>query len=490
MKPRKIFAGPRLRALRQEHGLTQRQMAERLDISTAYVNQLENNQRPLTAPLMLGLAERFAVNPAELMDATADRLLADLNEALADPLFNDDVPALSERKAVTANSPGFARALLTLYQAYRKTSEQLTGADEAASSGTRHLPQTPYEEVRDFFHYADNYIDPLDRAAEKLAHHLFAVDSDAGARQTTQRPANASPPAPDRRLRALQDHLQETHGIRFTSRTTHTSPVLRHFDATSRTLYLNPRLPASSRFFQMAHQLALLEMADTLSAITRTANLKTPEARQICHIGLANYFAGALHMPYGPFLQTARDRSWDVEELARIFGASLEQVAHRLSTLQRDGQRGIPFFFARLDAAGTITKRHSATPLQFARFGGACPLWNVHRAFETRDEIIRQFAQTPDGTRYLCLAWSHKKSIAGYGTPSSTFAYALGCEISHAADTVYVRDTDLQTVRFEPIGISCRTCPRRDCVQRSVPPIAATIKVVPDRREQIPYEIT
>ena len=57
-------------------------------------------------------------------------------------------------------------------------------------------------------------------------------------------------------------------------------------------------------------------------------------------------------------------------------------VAHRLSTLQRPGAKGVPFFFVRVDQAGTITKRHSATRLQFARFGGACPLWNVHRAFE------------------------------------------------------------------------------------------------------------
>lgn len=173
-----------------------------------------------------------------------------------------------------------------------------------------------------------------------------------------------------------------------------------------------------------------------------------------------------------------------------MFGASVEQVAHRLSTLQRPGAKGIPFFFVRVDQAGTITKRHSATRLQFARFGGACPLWNVHRAFETPGRFLRQLAQTPDGVRYFCLARDVSKSGGTYAAPVRRYAIGLGCEVRHAPDLVYADDMDISNeAAFEPIGISCRICERQNCHQRSVPPLESTLRVDPDSRGVLPYEI-
>ena len=195
-------------------------------------------------------------------------------------------------------------------------------------------------------------------------------------------------------------------------------------------------------------------------------------------------------MPYRTFLAAARDTRCDLDRLAHRFGASLEQVAHRLSTLQRPGAKGVPFFFVRVDQAGTITKRHSATPLQFARYGGACPLWNVHRAFETPGQFLRQLAETPDGVRYLCLAREISAHGAAFRAPVRRFAIALGCEISHASEVVYSDGLDLSDVEnFEPIGISCRICERRNCHQRAVPPLESDIKIDHNRRQTLPYEV-
>ena len=473
MRTKKIFAGAKLRRLRERHSLTQSQLAARLDVSTSYINQIENNQRPLTAALMLALAQKFNLDLGELMSDKTDRLLIDLQEALADPVFGDTLPSLMELKTLTANSPDMAHALLKIYAAYKKSNERLAGADEAMSSGPGGGMQTPYEEVRDFFHYANNYIDPLDQAAEELAQEL---STELGGPN-------------DGRLNTLTKYVQRTHNIKI-SQTQNNDATLRRFDRTNRTLFLGTRLNSASRYFQIAHQIALLEQATLIEELLDKADFKTDEARQICRIGLANYFAGALHLPYGAFLDTAQYLAYDLDELARTFDASLEQVAHRLSTMQREGARGVPFFFARVDAAGTITKRHSATPLQFARFGGACPLWNVHRAFETQGRIIRQLAQTPDGVGYLCLAWSAEKRDGGFGAPTRTYAYALGCEIAHADKLVYAADLDVTDQKsFDPIGISCRNCERRNCIQRSVPPIAAAISVNSDERQIVPYKI-
>ena len=474
MRNRKIFAGAKLRRLREHHDLTQNQLAIRLDVSTSYVNQIENNQRPLTAALMLALAEKFNLDLSELMSDKSDRLLIDLREAFADPVFGDTIPGLHELKTLSANSPDMTHALLKVYTAYKKSTEQLAGADEAMGSGQGDTTLSPYEEVRDFFHYANNYIDQLDRAAEELAQEIFVRPDDA----------------PHMRHNTLIDYFERTHDIKIAAMAQSASPLMRHFDRTKRILYINQRLDTASRFFQIAHQLALLEQTTLIEQILDGARFKTDEARQICRIGLANYFAGALQMPYAAFLETAKTLAFDLEELSRTFDASLEQVAHRLSTLQREGARAIPFFFARVDAAGTITKRHSATSLQFARFGGACPLWNVHRAFETKGEIIRQLAQTPDGNRYLCLAWSTQKRDGGYGAPTRNYAYALGCEITYANQLIYGQDLDLSSeIAFDPIGISCRICQRRNCIQRSVPPIASAISVNPDKRSILPYQI-
>ena len=150
----------------------------------------------------------------------------------------------------------------------------------------------------------------------------------------------------------------------------------------------------------------------------------------------------------------------------------------------------MPFFFVRVDQAGTITKRHSATRLQFARYGGACPLWNVHRAFETPGQFLRQLAETPDGVRYLCLAREVSTSGGAFRAPVRRFALGLGCEISHAAEVVYADGLDLtDATAFEPIGISCRICERRNCHQRSVPPLESQLTVNHDRRETLPYEV-
>jgi predicted transcriptional regulator/transcriptional regulator with XRE-family HTH domain len=469
MAARKVFAGARLRALRGQHKLTQGELAARLDISASYVNQLESNQRPLTASVMLALADGFNLDLSSLMTDASDRLVADLREALADPVFGEGVPNLQELKTVAANAPDMARAMLQLYETYRKTNERLASVDAVLTRDPQSGMQTAYEEVRDFFHYADNYIDPLDRAAEALAAELGEFGPD--------------------RLNRLIAYCGEAHDLRVVLTAPSRPDLIKDYDRSTRTLAVNSRLEPATQFFQIAAHLAGMEQTTLLDQLLDAGNFKTEEARAIARMGLTNYFAGALHMPYGAFLKAAEAYRYDIEELAHVFGASLEQIAHRLSTMQRPRERGVPFFFARVDAAGTITKRHSATALQFARFGGACPLWNVHRAFEARGEIIRQLAETPDGNRYLCLAWSSEKRSGGYHGTVRRYAYALGCEMSHATRTVYGADVDLARASFDPIGISCRICERRTCPQRSVPPLAAPISVPTDRRSIVPYEI-
>ncbi len=458
MAAQKLYAGVKLRELRTRLGLTQKAFASKLGVSLPYLNQMENNNRPVSTGVVLAMAQEFGFDITQLRAGDAERMVTDLREVLSDPVFDGQTPPLADLQLTASNAPGLAHAFLQLHRAYRQNHERLASLDEALGREDAALRPSPWEEVRDFFHYCDNYIDAVDRAAERFA---ATVDGDV--------------------LRAPD--------LGFDVRAVDTTH-LRRFDNPSLTLTLSRGSSPATQRFQVLHQVALLSHNDLLEATLDLARFQTEAARQIAKIGLANYFAGAALLPYGRFLQAAQDARHDLERLADQFGASIEQIAHRLSTLQRPGATGIPFFFVRVDQAGTITKRHSATRLQFARFGGACPLWNVHQAFEQPGRFLRQLAETPDGMQYISIARDVLKPGGSFNAPTRRYAIALGCEISHADALVYADGLlPAKPQSFEPIGISCRICERVGCHQRSVPPLESSLSVDHNLRQTLPYKV-
>ncbi|OED50299.1 Cro/Cl family transcriptional regulator [Rhodobacteraceae bacterium (ex Bugula neritina AB1)] len=462
MATQKLYAGAKLREMRQRLELTQKDFAAKLGVSLPYLNQMENNNRPVSTTVVLALAQEFGMDVTELSAGDSERLVSDMREAMADPVFTDDTPPLADLRLTASNAPALARAFLALHRAYRQTHERLASLDEALGREDARIQASPWEEVRDFFHYCDNYIDAVDHAAER-----FAATSDI-------------------RAAAVAELERGGIAVRQTE-----MEGLRHYDPEAQVLHLSNRSAPQTQLFQMLLQVALLRQNTLLEATLDFAKFQSEEARAIAKIGLANYFAGAALMPYTRFLEAAQTCRHDLELLAIRFGASIEQIAHRLSTMQRPGAKGVPFFFVRVDQAGTITKRHSATRLQFARFGGACPLWNVHRAFETPGRFLRQLAETPDGVRYISLARDVSKPGGSFGAPVRRYAIALGCEVRHADALVYADGMDVnQDGAYEPIGISCRICERKDCHQRSVPPLERRLTINSDQRGVLPYEVS
>jgi predicted transcriptional regulator/transcriptional regulator with XRE-family HTH domain len=438
--------------------LTQKAFAAKLGVSLPYLNQMENNHRPVSTSVVLAMASEFGFDVTELSTGDAERMVTDMSEALSDPIFAEIAPPLADLRLAASNAPALSRAFIELHRAYRQTHERLASLDEVLGQEATNLQPSPWEEVRDFFHYCDNYIDAVDHAAERFASTIGDDILRSG---------------------ALKFDLQFTDSKR-----------IRRYDSVTNTLRLAASSAPSTQRFQLLHQIALLEQNELLDATLDLARFQTDAARHIAKIGMANYFAGAALMPYSAFLEAAQSTRHDLEQLADQFGASIEQVAHRLSTLQRPGAKGIPFFFVRVDQAGTITKRHSATRLQFARFGGPCPLWNVHRAFETPGRFLRQLAETPDGVRYISIARDVSKPGGSFTAPTRRYAIALGCEMTHASEIVYADDMlPASPQAFEPIGISCRICPRRDCHQRSVPPLESKLTVDHDQRGILPYKV-
>ena len=464
---RKAFMGVRLKRLREERQMKQVELAAALEISPSYLNQLERNQRPLTVPILLKLNALFDIDVQLFSEDEEGQLISELRDALAEA--SEEAISFAEIRELAANMPAVGRTLVALHRRNREVTERAEAmAGQLGDEWTRDAPaRMPFEQVRDFFYAQRNHIEPLDGAAEQI-----------------YREAGLGPRTV---YRGLVERLRDRHDV--TIAHADSGEVQRRFDPAGRTLYLSPEMHQGQQAFQIATQLAFLELGEMIGKIVENDVLKSEEARQLARVGLANYFAGALILPYADFLAQAEAEAYDIERLGRHFGVGFETISHRLSTLQRSRSRGIPFFFVRVDRAGNISKRQSATDFHFSRVGGSCPLWTVHQAFDQPGHIFTQVAQMPDGRTYLWIARTVGHGGAGYGLPGKSFAIGLGCDIRHATRLVYAKGLDLDAASATPIGPGCKVCDRVACPQRAFPAIGRPVNVDPDLQTRIPYPI-
>lgn len=452
--------GRTIRRLRMERGLTQQALAARLGISASYLNLIEHDQRSVTASLLIKLGETLTVDLAALSGNRERQVEAGLREVLSDPMLGlDEVPE-DEVAALAASAPNAARAMLALYRAWRIAKEDASGL--ALPTGRRIL--LPTEEARDFFHEHANHFPALETIAERIAAELRA--------------------SPAEMNHAIAERLRRTHGV--TVAVGKLDNALRRYDPQLRRLDLSESLPRESRGFQMAFQLMLLEAREAMEALVAPAEPSTAEAAALIRLGLLNYAAAALLMPYLPFLNAARELRHEVEALAARFGVSFEQAAHRLSTLQRDKARGVPFFFLRVDPAGNVDKRFSAAGFPFARFGGSCPKWIVHRAFAHPGETQVQVAQLPDGATFLTFARAIAAPTTRWGEPAPVHVVAMGCDISRAEEIAYADGIEIARAAVG-IGLSCRLCDRADCRSRAFPPLEHRLTLDPNEDSAAPF---
>ncbi|NVK33647.1 MAG: DUF2083 domain-containing protein [Rhodobacteraceae bacterium] len=451
----KLVIGRRLKVLRTSLGLTQAQMAEELDVSPSYITLIESDQRPVSAKLLMRLAEVYDLNVSELAPSVDSQLASDFAAALKDPALETDGVTRSEIEAVLQSAPKVAAALVRLQEKY---TEAMMGnqADENPLTDRNKVDalgqvSRPVEQVREWLYKLNNYIDRIDRAAEAAAEEMSLHRSEPHV--------------------TLSERLT-SHGIRVRILP---APVmagaLRRYDPHRRELMLSELMTQSSRRFQIGVLLARLEHFDLIEEIAASAGFQDPDTLTLMRVSLANYFSAALLMPYQRFLKACETERYDVELIKHRFGTSYEQTAHRMATLQRPDARGIPFFFVRIDRAGNVSKRFSAGRFPFSRFGGTCPLWNIHAAFETPEQVTTQLIRMPEGTRYFSIARSVRRVGGSHGAPSPKIAIGLGCDVSYAPRLIYADDIDLERVQPTDIGLNCFLCERRDCSSRAQPPL-------------------
>jgi predicted transcriptional regulator/transcriptional regulator with XRE-family HTH domain len=463
MADKKIFAGDRLRRLRERSELRQSALALRLGISASYLNQIESDQRPITPVILARLAATLHVPVTYFADTEDARRESELREACGDPLFRGTAAA-EQVRALVRSAPAFGDAFMALYRAYTSQLEENPAPERIPA------PRFPYDEVRDWVQSRQNHFEILDRAAEALFEarkfHSTTLRED------------------------LRKYLLDAHGIVTSTAGLLAQGVFWRLNRGSKKLFLAENASPESEVFWLAHVIGQLEYRPLIERELRREKFSSDEALGLARIALANYFAGALMMPYGSFHAAAEAARHDVQRLQRIFGASFEQICHRLSTMQRPDLPGIPFYFAKTDIAGNILKRSSATKFQFAQFGGPCPLWNVYRAFAHPGEILVQLASTPDDVTYLNIARTVGRDGSSYLSRPRAVAVVLGCETRYASQMVYAAGLDLTNpAGADPIGPGCRACERTTCRHRSVPPMGHALDMGTAERGVVPYRL-
>ena len=457
---RSVYMGPRLKRLRRELGLTQAQMSADLDISPSYVALIERNQRPLTADLLLRLARTYKLDLAELAGDGGADFTARLSGALKDPMFADiDLPAL-EISDVAASFPGMGEAFLRLHTAWAERQLEIADRDFASGDGAADDDADPVAEVQRFLAARGNCFPALDDIGEQVA----ATVAEAG---------------------GLPGYFAQKLGLRVRRLPSDVlAGSLRRYDRHRSEVLLDETLDGASRNFQLALQAVHIQQRRPIETALAEGQFASEAARAMARRALANYCAAAILMPYAAFAKTAEARGYDVEVLARVFGASFEQVAHRLTTLRKPGAEKVSFFFLRVDRAGNVSKRLDGAGFPYARRGGACPLWSLFGVFAAPRKIVTQWLELPDGKRFLSIARGVMAGGGGYGAPGVERAVALVCAEGDAGKLVYGRGLAAPAT---PIGVSCRLCQRMECEARSAPPIGRQIVADAYHRRAAPF---
>ncbi|WP_375428198.1 short-chain fatty acyl-CoA regulator family protein [uncultured Sphingomonas sp.] len=451
MAERKIFAGHAVRRVRREAGISQAAFASIIGISASYQNLIERNQRPVTAGVLMKLAERFDFDPRALSAAEPGGGAEAMRRRLADPLFADLGVDRNEVAEWLAAAPGGAEAFARVFD------RAGGGGAESPASGD------PVQTVRREIGRWRNHFADLDERAEMLADELRLRSGDL--------------------YGAVAERLRVKHGLSIRVLPVDVLPdVLRRLDLHARQLQLSELLDPASRTFAAAYQLALTEARGEVDALVKGADLTDRTAERLYGRHLFSYFAAALMMPYARFLRACEATGYDLELLQRRFGAGLEQVAHRLTTMQRVGARGLPFFMIRVDRAGQSSKRYGgASGAALVEAEGRCPLWRLHHAFDRPGTLAVQLVELEAGERWLTLSRTVTPQGRRYGGIAASFAIGLGVEAGSAGVLAAARGVDLDG-DATPIGLGCRACLRPDCPQRSAAPAGRALVV--DERER------
>ncbi|PRD41190.1 Cro/Cl family transcriptional regulator [Phyllobacterium phragmitis] len=452
MAEQKIFAGPRIRRIRNERGLTQTAMAEALGISPSYLNLIERNQRPLTVQLLLKLASVYKLD-LDALQAESGTTIAGLKEVFSDPLLAGELPGDQELIEIGEAAPNAAAGIVKLHRAYREQLARLSDLSDLLAQEGRETSlsaaRLPLDEVHDVLDRRPNHFPLIEEEAESFTALLKFGDDLMG---------------------ALKNWLRAEHGIAVRVLPVSAMPNWRRrYDRHSQRLFLSERLSPFDQLREVAMEAVLIRMQVAIAAEVERLKFSSSEARRIARFELGRYAAHALMMPYQAFQSAALRARYDIDVLRSRFGVSFEQAVNRLTTLQRQGAAGVPFFMLETDHAGNRFRRAGAQGFPQARFGGQCPKLAIYAAFAQPSQILVEAVEMPDGAAFLTIARTLEGPQGAFDERPRRTAILLGCDIGFKDEIVY--GAAVAGRALTPIGPACRLCERQGCLARAEPPL-------------------
>lgn len=508
--------GFRISNRRKSLGISQAGLARLAGISPSYLNLIENNKRDVGGALLQRIAQNLRIGIDELTGEAEQKLLQDLEEAYADPMIESLPFQPDERRQLVAQYPASAAAMARLHRAYtdtlasadgyadrlrsdpllgqllhqilsgitavRSSAEILEDVADLKETERRRFVNAISRETRVLSDVVRNLIGQFDNASAERragspareiddliidrANHFPALETEAeGLRAEVEAAGPFGVSTLERLLRLRFDVTTQVGGDSGQDNSSFAGQY--RFSPDRRLMWFHGASTMATRQFQLARLFGELSAKAALTGTLEDAEPTSATARRLASRALGSYLAGAIVLPYARFLIDAEQSSYDIDHLRQVYNASYEQVAHRLVTLRRKGQEGIPFGFLRSDPAGRLTKHFPLPGLLLPNSGHACPLWAIYGAFRTPDTPLRQVVRFSDGSRYLFVARTVQRRVAAFREPPVTSSIMLACDVLHADRTIYAQGLDLSDQDADVlVGPSCRLCPRMDCPSR------------------------
>ena len=376
-------------------------------------------------------------------------------DLLGDNLFEDlDITNFDIKELVNTN-PLIAKALVKLGDNYKKKNQDIVSKVENISGKfiDSRKNSFPGEVVSDFLQENENYFPKL----EKFASDFYSKI------QISNRVGYSS----------ICEYLLNTHKIEVKDVVPdEKKPFTKKFDPVKKVFLVSDYLTLETKKLYAGAQVAQLEANEVIEQYLNSFSFPSEESKKLSKVALLNYAGAAIIMPYQSFYEECIKQRYDVELLQNTFAVSFEQVAHRITCLQDPKMKGIPFHMLRADVAGNISKRFSLSGIEIPRYGGACPRWNIYKAFTMPGKINAAVSKMSNGEKYICIARTVEKGIGKHGMEKTLLSIGLGGQVKFAKDFVYADSLNLNDKKTEtPIGVNCRTCDRMDCQQRAFPPL-------------------
>ena len=430
--PLSALIGTRLRLARTALGLRQSDLALRAEISASYLNLIEHNRRRVDGAVLQRLADALGQPVASFHDGVNGALLEDLRGAAAG---SPAAPELERTEDFAQRFPGWAQLLADLHQQNIRLARNLSALNDRMTQDP-HLSASLHE----------------------------VISAVASLRSTTGILVETDDLEPEWRARFYSNLAQDSDRLAVGARAL--VGYLDGFDPSD-----SPGIAAPQE--EVEGWMAAMDwhLAGRAGGLVGRADLASAPARQLAQGWLDTAISDAAMLPDASFAAALAAYGPDPVQIAARLGADIMATFRRIA-LRPHSDAGLVI----CDASGTLILRKPAAGFALPRFGAACPLWPLFSAMARPMTPIETVIETPgpQPKRFVARAFCAPSYPGGFHGPELRMAAMLILPEGTQAGGGQADGGQAgraQSDEAQPVGTTCRTCPRKNCPARREPSI-------------------